>query len=429
MNLNLINEEAEQAILGALMIQPNLIYTEELSADMFADGRNRIIYSTIEKLIKVDKLYPDNITIENELKSTSNYDNAGGLDYLISLLTVTPTLLRYTEHAKIVQDKYNRRILFRKLNEIANMIINNDSIEHISRELLDSASNIVSSSRDSNPIKEYASQVYDEIVEKHNSPSEYAGVRTGIVDFDKRINGFHVNNGEVIYLAGEPGIGKTILATQMCLGLADRNIGNCPGVIYSLEMTAKQIIYRMLSCYSKIPYGELDSGKVSDWDNLTNALEYFYKLPIFISDDQRITPDTIRADLKRKIANHDIKWFMVDYLLRLNGYDRYEELERSEKLSRDLVSIAKELNIGAIVINSVTKDAMDENSSNKKSLRGSGQLIHDADIIALLTNSNVHGGNNYRTLKLLKNRNGKANKYIELFMPFAGVLRFECLGD
>lgn len=427
--ISLSNIEAEKALLASLLLEPDLIWQEYLPAEAFANERNRLIYLAISDLIKERKIQPDIITLQEELEKRGILETCGGLAYISTLLTAAPSSLYYRNHLTVVMDYWRRRKVYLEAQKLANVALQgNDFDDKVQESMSEMAKSLTKGKVISQSLASTVSEVYDEILEKAKSPREITGVSTGISPLDKAIKGFHLDRGEAIYMGGEPGVGKTILATQICVNLARPDIGNSPGVIYSLEMNKKQLVYRMLSGLAKINASNLDSGYIQGKEtDLLNACEKLAGLPIYISDKSTLTIAELRADLAKQVAN-GAKWYMLDYLQRLDGYNHLDELQRGERISQDLVGICQDLGIGGLIISAVTKDVMDGGMPTKKSLRGSGMIIHDADVVMFVVQH--QGGNgvakneNMRTILIDKNRNYKSKISFDLILV-DGVMAFE----
>jgi len=161
-----------------------------------------------------------------------------------------------------------------------------------------------------------------------------------------------------------------------------------PGVLYSLEMGKRQIDYRAISMLSEIPTRKLKTGQIDDdqWERYYKSIELYSRLPFWINDNPDLTIGDIRADLAQMKYKYGIKWFMVDYLFLIGGYDNLEDDTRSARLSRSLKLICRKFDLAGVVINSVTKEGMDNPNASMKHSRGSGQTIHDADVIGEMKN-------------------------------------------
>jgi replicative DNA helicase len=228
---------------------------------------------------------------------------------------------------------------------------------------------------------------------------------TGIQAFDQAIGGLQKKTTFV--LAGEPGIGKFILALQMAMALAEAGRAVA---IYEMEMDADALIGRELASRTQIPTAKQRAGRVGDdqWPLLISAIERMACLPVYLSTDTHWTTTALRADLTRLKQQANIELAVVDYLYLLN--DRApDDNQRTALISRQLHHIAKDLDIAMIVVNSMIKPGVERSAPATASLRGSGQIGYDADLVGFLTQHLPEKGEaqkNVRTLTLTKNREG-----------------------
>jgi replicative DNA helicase len=203
-------------------------------------------------------------------------------------------------------------------------------------------------------------------------------------------------------------MGKSILAMQ--LGLMAVIEGRQAGVaIYSLEMRELQLMLRCISALAKIPTHRLKSGKMQpdDWILFAQTVGDAESLPVYVYPRAELTTDQLRSDLKRLRARYGVKIFVLDYLhLMTDELKNQNDVERSGYLSRKISAIAKDLGMIGITVDSVTKEGMGSNGNgfepSMKILRGSGQLMHDADNVFYLSQSQA--APDFRDLYLLKGR-------------------------
>ena len=193
--------------------------------------------------------------------------------------------------------------------------------------------------------------------------------------------------GEVTLLSGVAGLGKSILAVQMAMGMSKHS----PGVIYEMEMGETQTVRRSVSNESRIDNRRLRNGKIGgDWDVLTKAISALENLPIYISDSTSWTTASLRADLARLKALYGIQWFVVDYLgLLQDSFGTAKEYEREGYISKSLKAICKDLDLAGIVIHTMTKAEMGSDQPSLAGMRGSALIGYDADIVVYLLEDEV----------------------------------------
>jgi len=383
---SLHNVEAEEAVLGAALINPQVLIDIDLRFDDFYLHKHQMIWQAMQSLSQ-RKISPDMLTLTDELSKLGKLKEVGGAAYLAGLHNATPSSLRAEEYAGIVRDKAQRR----RIVQISQTLVT--AVHKGSGELAGEIANAVDQlTRDTRPkaaaqqFSVFLTQLFDDVTDRYNNPRDMWGIPTGFADYDKATGGGQP--GEVLYIAGEPGIGKSILAMQMGVNMACKQV---PGVIYSLEMREMQVSRRIVSAWAEIETRKLKSGRMEaeEWSKFSNAVDALATIPLWLSPEPNLTTTSLRSDIARLKARYDIKWFVVDYMfLMADGDGKMDDNTRTALLSRRIKAIANEFQLFGITVNSVTKEGMDTlgGTPGKRMLRGSGQVIHDADIVAFLVN-------------------------------------------
>lgn len=389
------SKEAEEALIGAALINPDILALTEITANDFYIHRLRLVWSTMREMYQKG-ITPDFVTLTDALQSGGHMEMIGGAGYLASLLDI-PSSLNADSYAAVIKDRSRRRAMIATATELAKAAYNDDAKldEAQIKAITDlTASTYVRGA--ARPLREYVDNLELEVIERIANPLEIFGLQTGLLDFDNTTGG--LQRGEVLYIGGDPGIGKSILMMQMSIGMAKHG---SPGAIYSLEMKGAQMTRRIVSNMSKVETRKLRTGRMTkaDMDAFTAAVEAARGLPVYMSDDSYLTTNQLRADLARLQAQHGIQWFALDYLLLMSDGDgQVDEIERSAMLSARIKRLSKEFDLAGITVNSVTKDGK---------IRGSNQVSHDADVIIMLTEHQPDMGApkpNMRTLKFIKGR-------------------------
>lgn len=379
----LFNLEAEKALIGALLINPAAADTINLEpSDLYVD-RHRRILSAIRSLRARD-IEPDIVTLADLFDRDGSLADIGGVAYMTELMTDTPWSTSIESYAVVVRDYARRRLVMQTANGLAAAALNlEERIDDRIANAMDALTKAGENQKGARPMAEWVTELREDVRIRMDNPAEIWGIPTGFTDIDRLIGGMHT--GEVFYLAGEPGVGKSKLMLQMALNMAKAGV---PGALLSLEMSGQAMTRRAVSALGKVPTRMLKSGIFGtpyDIDNYEAGAAAAESLPLYMSDDASLTPTGLRAELARLKSAHGIQWFALDYLLLLNGYENQQrDDERSAKLSIAIKRIARDLNLAALTVNSVTKDGMDSSLPSSKQLRGSGQVIHDADLIAFL---------------------------------------------
>lgn len=228
------------------------------------------------------------------------------------------------------------------------------------------------------PIKEVLLEVFEEAVRRSQDPKDVWGIPSGFRRLDIATGG--LQQGELVIIGGEPGVGKTWFSTQLAMQASS----HAPGAFLSLEMRRVDIVRRMMGILG-VSRKKMMTGRMEqeDFQMLDEAMAEIQKLSIII-DDRSLKLTNIRPMLARHKAKHDIKWFVLDYLYLIDA-PGINEIEKTQNISRELKLVCKELDLAGIVLHSVNKSGMDIKDTGKSKLRGSGQVVHDADVIYMLT--------------------------------------------
>jgi replicative DNA helicase len=230
-----------------------------------------------------------------------------------------------------------------------------------------------------------------DIIERQKNPVDVWGIHYAW-KFLSRVTGGK-QKGELIILAGEPGVGKSWFAHQdalfTALGNPSENIPSTPVLVWSGEMARKQVFRRMFEMLG-VPKRHMLTGNMSgeDWQFFTEAKALIVNSPLFVSDIPLDLQD-VRQLLEREIGEHGVEQAVFDYDWLINAPGK-DEIQTSQNTSRLLKQLARELNISIVLVSSVNKMGMDTTSGNitKSNVSGSGKKLHDADVIYILTKFN-----------------------------------------
>lgn len=418
MNLTLPNAaSAEEALLGAVLINPLALddIEVELTASDFFIHRHRWIWDAIQVLRRSDCPI-DVVTVSGELERHNQLGEVGGVAYLAKLLGDAPSSLHAGAYAAQVAEAGERRGLLELASELARAAY--DTTAELSQVRAEVVSRLVAQQKlqgGAVHIGEVMSALYDELMERVANPQDIFGIPTGFADFDKITAGLH--SGEVLYLAGEPGTGKSLLAAQMASQMA---AGGHPGVIYEMEMGSKQLARRTLASLSGVTTKAMRSGHVTP-DQLTTMLQSFNdatQWPLYISDYTGWTTTGLRADLSRLKQTAGIEWFVVDYFGLLQDTYGKDETEREKLMSGAVKRLCKDLGLAGIVVHSMNKQGMGAGVKRLEHISGSGRISFDADVVCFLTKHIPPEGQvedrNLRTITFAKYREDESNRLLHL---------------
>lgn len=441
------NIEAEQAVLGAMLIDKEAIAkaTEVLSADDFYREAHRVIFSAMLELYNKNEAV-DMVTVTEILKRDNKLEDIGGIAYITSLANVVLTAANVKYHAEIVAEKSVLRQLVRVSTEIAAMGYEaNDDVG----TLLDTAeSRILEISNrkkkaDFTPINDILMDSVQSIESLLQNKGGLTGLPAGFADLDKLTSGLHPS--DFIILAARPSMGKTALALNIVQNVALRAhkvIGGEPRSVafFSLEMSKEQLVNRMLCAEAGIDSQRLRVGEMhdEDWTHLWDACDTMSRAKIYIDDTAGITAMDMRSRARRLKAEHGLDLIVVDYLQlmqgsgkRNNSGDRQQEVS---EISRSLKALARELDVPVLALSQLSRSV--ESRQVKRpmlsDLRESGSLEQDADIVAFLYREDYYNPdteNKHTELIIAKHRNGPVDTvnlfFQKQFTKFVGFTKRE----
>jgi len=384
------NIEAEQAVLGAIFLDPEVFSTaaERLHASDFYRANHEAIFEAMFHLAENGEPI-DIVTVTTYLQNVNKLDVAGGVPYITDLASSVPTAANIDYYSKIVEEKALLRRLIQTATDIVTQSFNReDNVE----ELLDEAErNILEVANKKNTtmfksIKDVLIDVYENIEQLHQAQGEVTGVPTGYRDLDRITSGFQKN--DLIIIAARPSMGKTAFALNIAQNVAinsDHNVA-----IFSLEMGAEQLVQRMLCAEGNIDSQRLRTGNLEqeDWGKLTMAMGSLSHAGIFIDDSPSVRVADIRAKCRRLAQEHGLGMIIIDYLQLIQGSENAKENRQQEvsEISRSLKSLARELEVPLIALSQLSRSV--ESRQDKRpmmsDLRESGSIEQDADIVGFL---------------------------------------------
>ncbi|MDQ0271945.1 replicative DNA helicase [Cytobacillus purgationiresistens] len=410
------NVEAEQAVLGAIFLEPSslTLASEALIPEDFYRGAHQKIFNVMLKLNDEGKAV-DLVTVTEELNATKLLEDTGGVSYLSELAGSVPTAANIEYYAKIVEEKSLLRRLIRTATNIAqDGYTREDEIESL---LGEAEKSILEVSQRKNAgafhnIKDVLVRTYDNIEVMHNRKGDITGIATGFAELDKMTAGFQRN--DLIIVGARPSVGKTAFALNIA-----QNVGVKTGenvAIFSLEMGAEQLVMRMLCAEGNIDAQRLRTGSLTDddWGKLTMAMGSLSNAGIFIDDTPGVRITDIRSKCRRLKQEHGLGMILIDYLQLILGSGRSGENRQQEvsEISRSLKALARELEIPVIALSQLSRGV--EQRQDKRpmmsDIRESGSIEQDADIVAFLYRDDYYDkeseDKNIIEIIIAKQRNG-----------------------
>ncbi len=381
--------EAEEAVLGSLLIDPDAIYdvASFLKPDAFYRSQHRWIYEAIIALNeRRDPI--DFITLVEELRRQNRLDELGGEATVIDLINAVPTSINAQSYGRLVEAAAMRRKLIVAAGTIANLAF--DEAEEINIVIDRAESTLFSISedrttRDLTPIKQIAAEYMERIEQLRERDSDIVGVPTGFTDLDRITSG--LNKSDLIIFASRPGMGKTSFQNAVALTAARKHGKRV--AIFNLEMSGEQLVQRMISAETQIDSQRLRKGQISD-DEMRSFMEAIGRLSetrIFIDDTPSITPNQLRTKCRRLYAEHGLDLIMIDYL-QLMTTDRSSgnRVQEISEISRKLKGLARELDVPVLAAAQLSRAVEQRQDKHPmlSDLRDSGSIEQDADIVMFL---------------------------------------------
>lgn len=410
------NTEAEQAVLGAIFLEPDSfsIASEILMPEDFYRVSHQRIFKAMFDLFEQGEPI-DIVTVTTVLKNSQTLDEVGGVAYLNELADSVPTAANITYYRDIVEEKAILRRLIRTATDIVKFSFENEG--NVDEVLNEAEKNILEvSSRgnvtDFKAIGDVLVEVYSNIEELTKSDGEVTGLATGYRDLDRITSGFQKN--DLIIIAARPSMGKTAFALNIAQNIATRTDENV--AIFSLEMGADQLVSRMLCAEGNIDSQRLRTGSLTDedWGKLAMAMGSLSNAGIFIDDSPGIRVSEIRSKCRRLKQEHGLGMIIIDYLQLIQGSPGASENRQQEvsEISRSLKGLARELNVPLIALSQLSRGV--EQRQDKRpmmsDLRESGSLEQDADIVGFLYRDDYYNEDSENDSKIeiiiSKQRNG-----------------------
>lgn len=377
---SLYSKETEEAVLSAVLIFPEEAIEYPIEPDDFYLHRNRWIWEAFTEIVSCNET-PNPTSIIDTLNRKNQLEEVGGAAGITRLLSSFVTTQGIGQNVAALKDYHSRRLLVEQANWMAKQAFDLSSdLGKVQDKIISMMAGLQTNNHRSRHISEVIDLVYEQVQEAANNPREVWGISTGFLDIDRVTGGLHP--GETIYLAGEPKVGKSILANQIGLNAS----AAVPVWLVSLEMKETRLVKRILSAVGEVETRNLSTGILDeeDWNKLIKACDYVMKQPIYIWDKRGMTLAQFRAEAARLKKQYGIGVIVLDYLYLLAGYDDLDLTPRTETLSNGVQEIAGNLDIAIICVNSVTKEGMKGYGPRSADIRGSGQLVHNADIVAFI---------------------------------------------
>ena len=409
------NIEAEEAVLGSILINQETIYgvSELLDIEDFYRKSHRTIFKVMLDLNTTKKAI-DIITLTDYLTHISKLEEVGGIAFITSLANKVPSTANLKHYINIVKEKSMLRNIINIAEHMESVSYDNEQLD-TPEVILDKTEQMISRLTKKmivtkvDNIQGQTLKAYMDIENIINHKDELLGLETGLYDLDNFLQG--LKNSDFMILAARPSMGKTAFALNIASHLSIKK--DTPVVFFSLEMSSNQLIHRIFSSYGLIPLFDLKSGNLDDahTQKLIKVSNKLSQTKLIINDEisNLMSLRSIARKLKRE---NDIKLIIIDYLQLLEGTRRENRNLEISEISRSLKILAKELDIPIIALSQLSRSV--ESRQVKKpmlsDLRESGSLEQDADIVMFLYREDYYNpeteNKNITDVIIAKNRNG-----------------------
>ncbi len=392
----------EEAVIGAMLIDEKGVdeVIEILIPEVFYKKSHQLIFESIERLFKNSEPI-DLLTVSADLKKSKTLKNVGGEFYLIELSQKVSSSAHIEHHARIIQQKFIQRKLIQISNEVIQKAYDEstdvlDLLDQAESKLYDvTQGHLKKSSVSAEDLVREAKRKIEEIAKLKG----LSGVPSGFDKLDSITSGWQPS--DLIIIASRPGMGKTALSLSMARNIAIEH--KIPVAFFSLEMSAIQLITRLISAETGLKSDILRTGKLAphEWQQLNNQITDLESAPLFIDDTPSLTIFELRAKARRLVSSNDIKVIIIDYLQLMHLGSSTKTGNREQEISiisRNLKALAKELNVPVIALSQLSR-AVETRSGTKRpilsDLRESGAIEQDADIVSFIYRPEYYGIDNW----------------------------------
>jgi replicative DNA helicase len=415
--------EAEKALLGSIMLRPEALYDimDFLRHEAFYAEKHRIIFTAIMELF--GKHEPiDMLSLSGRLKEKNFLESIGGSSYLAELVNTVPSSANAKHYADTVQKKHVLRSLIDASNRVSEMGYNEAeeldfTLDKCEKEIFNVTS--MTSNQKFYSMKETLDGAWERLDRLHKSSDEMRGVSTGFRGIDNKLAGFQ--KSDLIILAARPSMGKTSLALDIARQSALQH--GTPICFFSLEMSAQQLVDRMLSSEARVDSWKIRTGAKNitddEFSQIRDALARLSKAPIFIDDQAGNNIIKMRSTARRIKSEHGLGLIVVDYL-QLMAPSRASDnmVQQVTEISRGLKQLARELDVPVLALSQLNRAVEQRGGKPRLSdLRDSGSIEQDADVVIFIhREQNDDGAGKKQTAEILieKHRNGPTGK-VDLF--------------
>lgn len=419
------SEESERAVLGGVLLDSSILPTisGRLRAADFYHERHQILYQAMldlrEELVEIDLR-----TVQAKLEQRGQFDSVGGLAYLTGLDLDLPDIGRIDTYVEIIKERSVRRRLIQTSGQIIRNCLDGgleaqEALGRAEQSILSLGEEAIQRG-----FAQLAHVLHTTLEELEERPgSMLTGVPSGFMDFDRISQG--LNRGNLIIIAGRPGMGKTSFALNVAQHVAireRRTVG-----IFSLEMSQQELALRILCSESDISFARLRSNRVSqkEWTRIIQTVRSIGDAPLFIDDSPNPGLLEVASKARRLKAERGLSLLVLDYLQLMQAGGKYENRNLEiAAISRGMKQLAKELEIPVLALSQLSRQPERRGSDHRPQLadlRESGSLEQDADMVAFIYRDEVYNPNKEENkglaeLIIAKHRNGETGTVELVFL-------------
>ena len=390
------NLEAEQALLGSIMVNNDIIdeVSSIINSNIFYDPAHIKIYEVIESLNNKGMI-ANPITLKNFFEKDNMLNEVGGTEYLVKLTRFSGSVKQAIDYAKIIHEMYLRRELVMVSDKLSADTLNANSQEKNAEKIIEdtekSLYDLAERGSFSQSILKF-NKALDETIKMATlamqSDQGIVGVPTGLTDLDEKLGGLH--KSDLIILAGRPSMGKTALATNIAFyasqHILSRQEKSCVA-FFSLEMSSEQLSTRILSEQARIRSDDIRRGKVTE-EEINRYIETsrnIYNLPLYIDETPAITIAALSNRARRVKRLHGLSLIVVDYiqLMRSSLNKNEGRVQEISEITQGLKALAKELSVPVLALSQLSRavEQRDDKQPQLADLRESGSIEQDADVV------------------------------------------------
>ncbi|MDR3540776.1 MAG: replicative DNA helicase [Desulfosporosinus sp.] len=430
------NLEAEQAVLGAMMLEPEAGSSvfELLQPEDFYRDNHRLIFSALRDLFeKGDPV--DLVSVAEILRKQGRLEQVGGIATISEIARSVPSAANVEYYAKLVTEKALLRQLIRASSSILERGYEPGEearglLEEAEKLILDLSRRRVKDGFSF--IRDVLLETFEKIEYLYANKGNLTGVPTFFTELDRMTSGWQPS--DLVIIAGRPSMGKTAMVLNMAQNAAVR--AKVPVVIFSLEMSKEQLVQRMLCGEAMVDQQRVRTGDLldADWPKLTRAVGPLSDAPIFIDDTVGISLAELRSKARRLKMEHNLGMIVIDYLQLLSVGKKTESRQQEvAQISRTLKGLARELKVPVIALSQLNRGV--EQRQDKRPIMSdlleSGAIEADADVISFIYRDEYYNHESEKKgiaeLIIAKHRNGPVGTvelgFLKEFTKFVNLER------